>query len=1339
MYLRFCLSILLAVIVSMPSMASRVYSFTSIGNERGLTSNCVKCILQDSYDFMWFGTKNGLNRYDGRKLRHFNCYDNESHRGNNNIGALYEDAEHVLWVGTDRGIYKYDPHSERFTYIDAKSNDGVSADDWVQDIKGDANGNIWVLVPNQGLFRYYNGGVDHHNVTTDPSLKNCTVASITVTQDGEIYIGTTNEGLFRYDSMLKTFRPVSNGSPIFSRLREKTIQVSAEIGRDKLLLLTQDGEIYRLNTKTLDIQPVDFSGAGKIFLRAAQMFDDEVWIGTQNGLYILNLTDRSEQYISGQTANANGLTDNLIYSIYNDSRHNVWIGTMFGGVCFYQRDGFSFERFLATGHPHSLRSNRLRGMATGPDGNIYIGTEDAGVSVFDPRTGETGILRPMASDLSPSLMTRCYDGKVFFGLSRDGLQVYDPATGVHSIIADDLVGNPSSSYSVLVDATGDMWVGADWGLFHRRRGESTFTKVDEVGDTWVFDILQDRNGRIWLAGMGDGVWIIDQVKNEFKHYPYDEAHSNGLRSNSVSSLTEDSKGNIWVSTDRGGLSRYNPETDCFDTYDIENGLPDNVVYDVLEDSRGYLWFGTNKGLVKFNPETGAVKVFTTSDGLAGNQFNYHAATVGSDGMFYFGGIDGLIAFNPELDCEPSSLAPIYFTNLKIGNADITALSAQTVSEQSLMFTDKIEIPNDAHHITISVASPAYGNTGGVTYSYRMLPTSDEWITLDDSRNISFATISPGTYTLEVRASGETAEVDRALTIYVPSPWYRTKTASVSYVLIVLMSMYVFWFQWKKRRETKLIEREYMFKMQTEKELYENKVQFFSEVAHEIRTPLTLIQTPLEAIEEIGVKDARVERYLSVMRKNTLRLLDLVSQLLDFQKIGNSRKKLNFEYVNVSSLVNDIASRFRDAIDIRNKHLILNLPDAAVQAMIDKEAVTKIVSNLLSNAMKYATSEIVATLTANENSFTLSVVSDGKKIEGEDVYSIFTPFYQIHTDAKVEGVGIGLPLSRMLASLHNGSLELVIDDKPTNNFELTLPLIQEGVESPLTSFNPVLTDYVMDEEPQAANAPAGNSLLLVEDNPEMRDFLNEQLSRYFVIETAENGKVALEKLADNNFDIIVTDIMMPEMDGYEFCRAVKSDVEHSHIPVVFLTAKNDLESKVNALKCGGEAYIEKPFSIKYFREQVKSLLENRRHERRSLVKKPFFTVDNMKLSKADEEFMNKVVQTIQENISDENFNVETMADVMCMSRSSLLRKIKALFNLSPLELIRLVRLKKAAELIKEGKYRIGDICFMVGINSSSYFSKLFLKQFGITPKAFEMQCQKNARTSTLQDNGSDEDE
>ncbi|MEE0907935.1 MAG: response regulator, partial [Muribaculaceae bacterium] len=482
--------------------------------------------------------------------------------------------------------------------------------------------------------------------------------------------------------------------------------------------------------------------------------------------------------------------------------------------------------------------------------------------------------------------------------------------------------------------------------------------------------------------------------------------------------------------------------------------------------------------------------------------------------------------------------------------------------------------------------------------------------------------------------------------------------------------------------------------------------------------------PLEAIEEIGVTDSKVSHYLKMMRRNSKRLLNLTGQLLDFQKIDSGRMVLSRENVDITMLVTDTLDRFEPAITLKHKQLLRQVIDEPIIVSTDKEAVTKIMSNLLNNALKYASKTIEVTLTADDACFLLRVMSDGKKISDSDRSRIFEPFYQVEKTVNGEnGVGIGLPLSLSLAKMLGGNLYLEDNTGAVNVFALTIPINKTDVKQ--NNKNALVkSDYLIEEgSNQSKEKAAGYTVLIVEDNDNMREFLADQVSLSFSIETACNGKEAFEKLKQCNIDLIVTDVMMPEMNGYELCKAVKADIDLSHIPVVFITAKNDLDSKIKSLQLGAEAYIEKPFSVKYFRQLIRSLLDNRRREREAFSKKPFFNVDNMHVNKADEEFINKVMKIIEDNIGEDNFSVESMADIFCMSHSSLLRKIKTVFNLSPVELIRLVKLKKAAELIQEGKYRIGDICYMVGISSQSYFSKLFFKQFGITPKDFEKQCQK----------------
>ena len=800
-------------------------------------------------------------------------------------------------------------------------------------------------------------------------------------------------------------------------------------------------------------------------------------------------------------------------------------------------------------------------------------------------------------------------------------------------------------------------------------------------------------------------------------------------------------GAIWVSTERGGLSRYNPETDSFETFGIPEGLPDDVVYTVLEDSGNNLWFGTNHGLVRFSPTTGDIRVFTDRDGIPFNQYNYKSGIKTPDGTFYMGGINGVIAFRPDDFEEDTSEISIYFTGLNVLNESVQANSGGTALKGNIVFADKIALDYNQATFTISVASPDFNHTGRVKFYYRLLPVNKEWIGMNDNE-ISFTNLASGNYTLQVKADNGSVSSIRQLSIRIRPPWWESLWAYLAYGIIFMLSITSGILLWQKRNERKLKEREQAFHDNKDKELYRSKVNFFTEIAHEIRTPLSLIDLPLEAIEEIGIDNPDIKRYVKVTRQNTKRLLELTGQLLDFQKIDAKRLTLKNENVNINEFVRNIAERFEPSISLTGKRLECDFDAGRLVVSVDREALTKIVSNLLNNALKYATHNIRITFrrSDNDSKFVISVASDGKKIAVDERSRIFQPFYQtVNAEEEKNGVGIGLPLSRSLATLLGGTLELEDNPDEMNVFSLTLPVTEPKAES-----NPDSSEIggYMVEEGSNQTKPRSDiySVLLVEDNESISQFLAEQLRNSFIVETASNGVDALEKLKNGLFDIVVTDIMMPQMDGLELCSQVKADIDISHIPVVFITAKNDLETKVKGLQLGGEAYVEKPFSIKYLKQLLRSLLDNRRRERESFSKNPFFSVSNMQMNKADEEFMNKVRKIIEDNVSEEDFNVEIMCDRLAMSRSSLLRKIKTLFNLSPVELIRIIKLKKAAELIREGNYRISDVGYMVGIASPSYFSKIFFKQFGMTPKDFEKQCKSktNKTASTNSKNASDEE-
>ncbi|MGN1245990.1 MAG: two-component regulator propeller domain-containing protein [Muribaculaceae bacterium] len=1317
-------AIIVALTVSFEAFAGENYSFKHIDSSQGLSSSNVKCIAEDSFGFMWFGTKNGLNRYDGVRMRLLDCYDEELGQGNNNIGALYEDENKQLWVGTDRGVYVYNPRTDRFTKSVAKdAATGTESENWVQAIVGDGNGNVWVLIPDQGVFHYRGTDhVDYYNITKEGDFKKTFPSNIYVSSKKNVWVCTTGSGFYRFNPEKHQFDNITQAGDI--SLLDKSFIAIAEDITGTLILATNDGHIYRYNTRTDQCSEMKFSKAGDVYLRSLGCFDGEIWVGTQHGLYILDTICGTERLLTSDPLNEFSLSDDIIYYIYRSKQGDAWLGTMFGGVEYMARNKFTFEYF---GLSAGLNSRRVRGLAQDAEGRVWIGSEEQGLNLLNPATGRISYAkkRPVPSNNTILMVTSC-EGEIVVSFNHLGLVKVKSDGSYTSIFNTSDASN--GVYSYCKDSRGTEWVGLGYALYRRKAGAATFEHVEATGYDWIFTIAEAADGAIWLGTMGNGVWRHTPADGKFKQYTCDSTTPSGLRSNSISSIFCDSHGNVWLSTDRGGISRYNSDSDTFTTYDKENGLPDDVAYSMLEDKNGNLWFGTNNGLVKFNATTNAVTVFTTKDGLPTNQFNYGPALRASDGMFYFGSIDGVVAFMPETEEMQTLPDAIYFTRMDVLNEEMRPGEEGSPLEQNIIFTDHITLPYDRATFALNVASPNFGAVGGDIYSYKIEPQSDKWVTLTDNR-ISFTNLAQGEYHLTVRVQyhGKTAE--KTIKITILPPWWLSGWAYFAYFLLVAAAAGC-WFMWyRNRKEEQLRERQKLFAINKEKELYESKVNFFTEVAHEIRTPIALIDAPLEAIEEIGVSDSKVAHYLNVMRQNTRRLLNLTGQLLDFQKIDSGRMVLTSENVDIALLVTETLDRFEPAITVKHKQLLRNVTDDQIIVSTDKEAVTKILSNLLNNALKYATKNIEVTLTADDKCFVLRVQSDGKKITEADRRRIFEPFYQVDKSMSGEnGVGIGLSLALSLAKMLGGVLSLEEDTGTDNVFALSMPIDKTLIKR--NNKNAVVqSDYLIEEgSNQTKENAAGYTVLIVEDNDQMREFLADQVNLSFSIETACNGKEAFEKLKANHIDLIVTDVMMPEMNGYELCKAVKSDIDLSHIPVVFITAKNDLESKIKSLQLGAEAYIEKPFSVKYFRQLIRSLLDNRRREREAFSKKPFFNVDNMHVNKADEEFINRVVKIIEDNIGEDDFNVESMADKFCMSHSSLLRKIKTVFNLSPVELIRLIKLKKAAELIQEGKYRIGDICYMVGISSQSYFSKLFFKQFGITPKDFEKQCQKKQQAS-----------
>ncbi len=633
MSIRYIGILLFAFLMPFGIKANPHYSYKNIGSNEGLSSSYVKAIAQDSNGFIWFGTKNGLDRYDGISLHSFYCRDQKASRGNNNIGAIYESRDKKLWIGTDRGVYVFDPISETFKVLDKQSRTGVKAEDWVQTIDEDNSGNVWVLIPNQGVFRINNSGMEFYNVTAHNGDKEKLPVSMIVTERGNIFVGTSRQGLYFYDPQTNSFRKFGGSDPAYDHLDSIVIQYLAEREDGTIFAATRHGEILSIDPTTSRINNIPFSKTGQVIVHSFANIDNELWLGTNEGIFTISGSGESE--ISKGTMGRRSLSDNTITSIVKDRDDNVWVGTMFGGANFIQRSGLIFEKYGSDITQRGLTSNHIRGIAIDATGKVWVGTEESGLNILEPATGSVTRLNSKDPTNKVTLCVKSIGDKIYAGYAQGGCAIMQNGSRIGTLDIN-LSPSPNDVYNVFEDRQGNMWVAASWGLFRKNKNESDYRLVDDVGYSWIYDIFQDSKGKIWIASMGEGIWSYDPKSDKYHHYIYDEAHSNGLCSNSISSIMQDSKGRLWFSTDRGGLALYNPKSDNFISYGLSAGFPDDTVYDVLEDGLGNLWFGTNRGLVKFNPDNKSIKLFSKGN----NQFNYHSAAKGADGRFYMGALTG---------------------------------------------------------------------------------------------------------------------------------------------------------------------------------------------------------------------------------------------------------------------------------------------------------------------------------------------------------------------------------------------------------------------------------------------------------------------------------------------------------------------------------------------------------------------------------------------------------------------------------------------------------------------------------------------------------------------------
>lgn len=1304
--------------------------------EDGLSSNTVYAVLQDSKGFMWFGTENGLNRFDGYTFTAYrNIPRNEHSLVNNYVYCLLEDEDQVLWAGTERGVSTYDLKKNRFDTFALKTEKGIPVSGRVQNLFFDS-GKIWIASARQGVFVYENNRLDLHafeEFKTDPN-ESVWVTGIYKDKDNIIWasVDNTQHQIYRFDRESRQFIP---GFPDMPFNEQKELRAYS-------MLEDTFGTLW-FGTWTNGLIAVD-KHKGTITERHLYTPDKErilhihqlteydagtILIGSNGGLTSFKLSpvngNRVEQHFREPK-----LSNRFVYPIYKDSEGSLWIGTYYGGINYASPNRNYFTGYIHSRFENSVTGNVVSSFCEDPSGNIWIGTEDGGLNEMDVKTGEFRAYsykdetNSLSFDNVHALLID--NDQLWVGTYTGGLNIMDLRTRkIKHYVSDNRDENSldaNNIYSIYRDSLANIWIGTSSGINLYNRQSNNFTRVRHLNEI-VMDILQVGN-HIWFATINRGLQKFDLESGRWTEYLFESDNEKSLISNDVICLGIDEKQQLWIGTNHG-LCRYNSEKDIFIDEKVE--FQSNYICKIFAED-GDLWITTLKGLISYTPPTRQYRQFTKSDGLLSDLFTPNSGFKSSSGKIYLGTPNGFNTFYPKQISKNSRMPLIAITEFQLFNEplNINDFTAENKQNQSVLTLAHNKNSFSFEFTALSFFAPEKNR-----YMFTLEGFDKGWNNAGKERKATYTNIPPGDYVFRIKASNNDGVWNNegyALPIIIRPPLWWNKWSITFYILLIISGiLYLFHFlreKDKRKNEEKIAK----IRSEQEKEAYLSKIEFFTNVAHEIRTPVSLIIAPLEqVIETSGTMPDPITENLNIMRSNSQRLLTLVNQLLDFSKIEKGGIQTSLSSQNIHLLLSKNYQQFKPFIE--NKQILFEYicDDTNFETMIDAENLTKVVSNLLSNASKYTTDYILLKLNTHHSPdyYRISVKDNGAGVSEPEIKNIFKPFYQV-TGQYNSGTGIGLYLVKSIVDALDGKIEL--KNKPGKSFAISiiLPKINKqqtpyspGEYSTITHLNSVTEISINNTETGYSDADTKEkpSLLIVEDDKDMQAFLHKQFQSDYLVHTANDGKEGISVLENHPVDIIVTDRMMPNMDGVEFCKEVRRNFLWSHIPVIMLTAKTNVGSKIEAFEMGADAYLDKPFHISYLSTRIRNLLESRRLLFQKFSQTPYAALKSIAGNKTDEEFLVKLNEIIEENIENSDFAVDDLAKEVGISSSGLFAKIKQISGVTPNKLIQSMRLKKAAELLSEQRYRVNEVCYKVGFNNPSYFAKCFQKQFGKLPKDF----------------------
>ena len=1326
------------------SASAQPFVIKRLGVEDGLSSNYVVSVTQDKKGYIWIATESGLNRFDGSR---FNIYTkNNSGLSGNELNAVLADPyEDKVWIGTQRdGLCYFDYATETISGIPFTGDYMLSND--ITDLSVAADSGLWIT--------HYHLGVDYYDRKTKRftpySSENVEglEGNYWVSQEdgnGNLYIGHHLRGLSIVSLKDRTARNYRHDPDNPHSLPDNEVRALC-IDRNKNVWVGTDKGLALFNPQTekftvfRHIEGNENSLLSNQVLNIRQMKDGTLWICTNmGGVSILNLqentfiTPENISFSNITVTNDNhGLSGPNARSIIQDSFGNIWIGNYRGGIDFISYAQPLFNTIAYTIEKQGKINNKQVWGLWADNHQVWLGGE-----------GELGIYEkgkkiktfPLHEcQLHPqthiNVIYRDKKERLWLGTYKNGILIYTPTDGRITRIG----GKESESLDICSfneDTDGKIWIGTQTGIYSYFRDQLVYEEElnRQLPDIMAHGIIRDKNGKLWVGTFGKGVVVFDENNKKIHNFTTDT----GLPSNAVNFMMEDSRKRILTAT-RDGMAIFpevsRPET--FVVFGAKEGLENTQVRAIREDHDGNIWISTNGGISRLNEKARKFYNYNHHDGVPMGDFMDGSTCITPDGTLFFGSQNGACYFNPRELSSPRDVSPVTITRFFVYNK----LTESRDTEFPIPIGEgKVVLPYHQNTFNISFNVLDYTQSSQVEFSYMLEGLENAWYSTQGENQVTFRNIPPGKYLFKVKTRFRNQKWDEKaaqLTVVINPPLWLSWYAKLFYVILFVVALYALlrFYKCKVDLESSLeVERK---KSQNEQDLNNERLRFYTNITHELRTPLTLILGPLEdLLSDAGLSPKHANK-ISIIHDSATRLLNLINRILEFRKTETQNRKLCVAKGNLAQLVQEVGLRYKELNPNNKVNYHIRIENQKTELFYDAEMITVILDNLLSNAAKY-TSEGSITLAlrsveeARIKYTEISVSDTGHGIDPEALPHIFDRYYQAKSKFQASGSGIGLALVKGLSELHEGILKVESTMEVGTTF--TLRLLTEN-----TYPNAIHTAgeterksaETVDETTAAESSAEGHPIvLLVEDNKDIREYIKSSFTGIYEVITAKDGKEGWELAQARIPNVIVTDIMMPVMNGIELCKLVKEDMRTSHIPVILLTAKDSLHDKEEGYASGADSYLTKPFSAKLLHSRINNLLETRKKIASLLAladTKPKQENAVNSLNKLDNEFLQKITRIIEENLEMEKMDIAFIADKMCMSHSTLYRKIKGLTDMSANEFIRKVKMRKGAELLKAGQYTISEIAYMIGFSSVAYFRQCFKDEYGTSPSDYAKQKQ-----------------